>query len=300
MAAPSRYEQRHNSLTFRDLLPLVGYLVPTVVTAYGVVLPRHGIAGVNELTVGFASAVLGAGLIYVLGLRAALARRAPRREASRWRRPEWIARQSARPRGFVGWLLGNIMRAETATANDLAVQLADIPPDAEVLDVGCGPGYAVQRVGERLVTGRVVGLDTSHAMVRLAARRNRRLIARGRAGIVEGSATRIPYPPAHFDRILATHTVYFWSDLGAVARELHRVLRPGGILVLAVADPDRMRGAFPATVYSLRPPDEICRTVAAAGFIDTTVEARKIAGETLFLVRFSVGVSDTGTQLTSS
>jgi hypothetical protein len=140
MAAPSHYEQRHNSLTFRDLLPLVGYLVPTVVTAYGVVMPRHGIAGVNELTVGFASAVFGAGLTYVLGLRAALARRATGREASRWRRPQWIARQSARPRGIAGWFLGHIMRAETATANDLAVQLADIAPDAEVLDVGCGPG----------------------------------------------------------------------------------------------------------------------------------------------------------------
>ena len=236
----------------RDLVPLIGYVIPTLGMAYGVVMPRHGIAGVNELTVGFASAVFGAGLTYVVGLRAALTRRAARRDVSGWRRPEWIARQSARPRGVFGWLLGHIMRAETASANDFTIQAADIAPDAVVLDVGCGPGYAVQRVGEQLVTGRVVGIDASHAMVRLAARRNRRLIAQGRVEIVEGTANQIPYPPAHFDRILATHAVYFWSDLGAVARELHRVLKRGGLLVLAIGDPERMRAAFPTTVYSLR------------------------------------------------
>ena len=246
------------------------------------------LVGVNELTVGFASAVLGAGLTYVLGLHAALARRAPQGEASRWRRPEWIARQSARPCGIVGWLLGHIMRAETATANDLAVQMADIAPDAEVLDIGCSAGYAVQRVGERLVTGRVVSLDASHAVVRLATRRDRRLIAHGRAAIVEGTANPIPYPTARFDWILATHAVYFWSDLGDVARELRRVLKAGGVLVLAVGDPERMRGRF-LRVYSLRSPDEICRVWSAAGFTDTVVETHEIAGERLFLLRRRAG-----------
>lgn len=288
MAVPLHHKGNRGShaMTVRDVLPFVGYVIPTLVTAYGVVMPRHGIAGVNELTVGFASAVLGAALTYVLGLRAALARRAAPGDGSRWRRPEWIARQSARPRGIVGWVLGHIMRVETATANNLCVEMADIAPDADVLDVGCGPGYAVQHVGERLVTGRVVGLDASHAMVKLATRRNRRLIARGRAEIVEATANRVPYPPAHFDRILATHAVYFWSDLGAVARELRRVLKPGGVLVLAVGDPERMRPAFPASVYSLRSPDEIGRVLSAAGFTDKAVETCEVAGERLFLLRF--------------
>lgn len=58
------------------LLPLIGFVVPTVLIGYGVVTPRSCIAGVNELTVGFASTLVGACLTYVAGVRRAL--RAPR------------------------------------------------------------------------------------------------------------------------------------------------------------------------------------------------------------------------------
>ena len=56
----------------RHLMPLVGFVVPTVVIGYGFVIPRSCIAGVNELTIGFASTVAGACATYWLGIRAAL------------------------------------------------------------------------------------------------------------------------------------------------------------------------------------------------------------------------------------
>jgi len=63
--------QRRRRLV-RLSLPLVFFAVPTVVIAYGVVIPRSCIAGVNALSVGFATTVLGACLTYVAGIRAAL------------------------------------------------------------------------------------------------------------------------------------------------------------------------------------------------------------------------------------
>jgi len=56
----------------RHYTPLVGFVVPTIVIGYGVVIPRSCIAGVNELTLGFAATVAGACVTYVLGVRAAL------------------------------------------------------------------------------------------------------------------------------------------------------------------------------------------------------------------------------------
>ena len=56
----------------RYLLPLAGYVIPTIVIGYGFVIPRSCIAGVNELTVGFASAILGACVTYVAGLKLVL------------------------------------------------------------------------------------------------------------------------------------------------------------------------------------------------------------------------------------
>jgi hypothetical protein len=52
--------------------PLLGFVVPTVLIGYGVVIPRSCIAGVNQLTIGFTATVLGACLAYWAGLRLAI------------------------------------------------------------------------------------------------------------------------------------------------------------------------------------------------------------------------------------
>jgi hypothetical protein len=57
----------------RLALPLVSFVVPTLIVGYGFVIPRSCIAGVNDLTIGFATTILGACLSYVAGVRAARA-----------------------------------------------------------------------------------------------------------------------------------------------------------------------------------------------------------------------------------
>ena len=54
------------------LYPLAGFVVPTVLIGYGIVIPRSCIAGVNDLTIGFATTIVGASVTYVLGLRSVL------------------------------------------------------------------------------------------------------------------------------------------------------------------------------------------------------------------------------------
>jgi hypothetical protein len=54
------------------LIPLAGFVVPNAVIGYGVVLPRAGLGGINEITVGFAAALIGACVTYVIGVRLAL------------------------------------------------------------------------------------------------------------------------------------------------------------------------------------------------------------------------------------
>jgi ABC-type Fe3+ transport system permease subunit len=55
----------------RDFVALAGFVVPTVAIGYGWVIPRSCIAGVNELTIGFATTIVGACVTYVFGVRAA-------------------------------------------------------------------------------------------------------------------------------------------------------------------------------------------------------------------------------------
>ncbi|MFZ5894829.1 MAG: hypothetical protein ACOY0T_27455 [Myxococcota bacterium] len=64
--------KRKRPMTIRHWGPLVGFVVPTVVIGYGVVIPRSCIHGINELSIGFGTTVLGACITYLMGVRVAL------------------------------------------------------------------------------------------------------------------------------------------------------------------------------------------------------------------------------------
>jgi hypothetical protein len=65
-------------MKLRYFLPLVGFVVPTLGIGFGVVIPRSCIAGVNELTIGFAMSVIAASVTYWLGVRAVIRDGSPR------------------------------------------------------------------------------------------------------------------------------------------------------------------------------------------------------------------------------
>jgi hypothetical protein len=51
------------------LYPLIGFVVPTLLIGYGLVIPKSCIAGINDLTIGFATTVIGACVTYWMGVR---------------------------------------------------------------------------------------------------------------------------------------------------------------------------------------------------------------------------------------
>ena len=60
--------RRQTGFRLYHLVPLVGFLVPTIAIAYGIVLPRNGAAGVNELALGFAATLIGATITSMVGI----------------------------------------------------------------------------------------------------------------------------------------------------------------------------------------------------------------------------------------
>lgn len=190
------------------------------------------------------------------------------------RRPHFIAAQSRRPRGWLGWLIGSLMAHETAAANDATLTALALEESDRVLDVGCGHGRTVELAAAAVARGRVAGIDFSEEMLRLATRRCRRFIDEGRAELRYGDAHAIPYPAESFDKVLTVHTLYFWPDAPAVVREIHRVLAAGGRLVLGFRPKEDARfvATFPESVYRFHSVDDVKGVLFDAGFERVTAD----------------------------
>lgn len=141
-------------------------------------------------------------------------------------------RAFARPQGILGRLGGMVMgRGNEAACAEISA-LADVRPGQEILEVGYGPGELMRRltaVPDVVVTG----VDPSPVMRDMARRRCAAAVAAGRADPRLGSATATGLPDRAFDRVISVNNVLFWGDIRAGLAETRRVLRPGGLLIVA-------------------------------------------------------------------
>jgi ubiquinone/menaquinone biosynthesis C-methylase UbiE len=103
----------------------------------------------------------------------------------------------------------------------------------QVLDVACGTGVAARTVVPLVApAGKVTGLDKSSAMLSIACRNYSTFC--DEIDWWEGIAEDMPFPDQSFDLVLCQQGLQFFSDRPAAAREMQRVLRPGGRAAIAV------------------------------------------------------------------
>jgi ubiquinone/menaquinone biosynthesis C-methylase UbiE len=202
---------------------------------------------------------------------AAAAEAAPCRDLRGWRS------QFARPRGLGGRLAGWLMARKNAAMNAACVAwLAPAPAD-RVLEIGFGHGRTLSWIAERAPSGFVAGVDPSPEMLRMAARRNRAALMDGRVALALGSAEALPFPDAHFDKLLAANCVQFW-DLPRALAEAHRVLRPGGTLLLGIRMREAEQGRFASPGFSEAQVEALREPLARAGFAAVRSERRRAGG----------------------
>jgi SAM-dependent methyltransferase len=98
-----------------------------------------------------------------------------------------------------------------------------------MLDLACGTGAVAERAAQR--GARVVGVDLAPALIETAKARA------GEQGLEidyrVGDAENLDFPDASFDKVSSTCGIMFTPDHEAVARELARIVRPGGLIALA-------------------------------------------------------------------
>jgi SAM-dependent methyltransferase len=106
---------------------------------------------------------------------------------------------------------------------------AVVPANAQILEVGCGPGLLSLRLG-RQHGFEVTGLDLDPAMIaRAQANTDRALNGEGRRpSFLVGDVAALAFPDRSFDLVVSTLSMHHWADPAAGLAEIGRVLRPGG------------------------------------------------------------------------
>ena len=253
----------------RHYLPLLSFVLPTVVIGYGFVIPRSCIRGINELSIGFGTTILGAALTYVVGVRSVSRSSCPTRAPWRRRLERYVNRQAANPHGLFGRLLALLWTLEHRKVNRATLDLLQVGPTDRVAEVGCGPGWALRQVSRTATEGHVVGLDVSETILSAARRANHRAIAARRASVRRIDGVELGLGSETFDRVFSVHSIYFWKDLEGIVAQLFNALRSGGRLVLAFRPDDPgVPARFRDDVYRFFTPAEVESTLAAAGFGD--------------------------------
>ncbi|MFF4852914.1 class I SAM-dependent methyltransferase [Streptomyces sp. NPDC001194] len=164
-----------------------------------------------------------------------------------------------------------------------------------VLDIGCGTGETTRDLARQASGGRVLGVDLSTAMLRVARQRT---AAEGlhNADFVQADAQVHPFPAAAFDVAVSRSGTMFFADPVAAFRNIGGALRPGGRLVqlvwqpladnewflsltraLAAGSPLPAPAADAPGPFSLADPARARTVLGAAGFTDIRLEPHREA-----------------------
>jgi ubiquinone/menaquinone biosynthesis C-methylase UbiE len=170
-----------------------------------------------------------------------------------------LMRMFGRPEGVLGRLGGVIMARMNRDAATEIIQMLDIRPDDKLLEVGFGPGVAIQLLLDRVPAGSVAGIDYSQEMVRQAAARNAAALRNRRVDLRYGSVERLPFADEAFDKALAINSMQAWPDARAGLREIQRVLKRGGSVALGF------------TVNSGQRREAVAELLTAAGFVQAQI-----------------------------
>jgi arsenite methyltransferase len=186
--------------------------------------------------------------------------------AMKWMR-DIVLGQLARPHGWFGPIMGRILDRANQRLNAQVIGMLDPRPGERILEIGFGGGVGLAQLHARCPDARLAGAEISTTMLAGARRRFRAALAAQTLELREASVMSLPWPDDSFDAVYGINAIYFWPDAMGGLREILRVLRPSGRLILGVrAQATLQRAGFADKGFLTPSYDDIATWLGRAGF----------------------------------
>lgn len=199
------------------------------------------------------------------------------------RLPDLYYRQMGSPEGRLAPAAARWMNLGNRIINRQAVARLGKVDGQRILDVGFGGGIGLRRLLDRGAI--VVGVDPSASMARYCAERFTTERLNGQLSIEVARVEQLPFDNHTIDQAITVNSIYFWDDPAAGLAELQRVLRPGGVLVVATSAARTCRFfGFGAKGLFVPNPDLLESLALEAGFQRAVIEHRPNLGGTQLTV----------------
>jgi len=154
--------------------------------------------------------------------------------------------------------------------NRWTISLFNLQKNNHVLEIGFGPGVAIQLVSQKVPEGLVVGIDYSEVMLHQAKRRNKRAIEAGQVQLILAGVEQMPAFDTKFDKVFSVNSIIFWHNPAEVLQEIRQQMKPSGVIALTVQP--YTKGATHETAKQIG--TEIARYLEQSGFSQIRMELK--------------------------
>ncbi|MDM8568680.1 class I SAM-dependent methyltransferase [Thiotrichales bacterium HSG1] len=184
-----------------------------------------------------------------------------------------LSQQARKPSGLIGrYIMPTLFRGNN-DLNLLVKKSLELVASDKVLEIGFGPGRLLNEIAT--IVDFTEGIDFSSTMVAEANKLNYHHIANNKMKIQQGDCSKLPYENESFDKVCSVNTLYFWKKPEVQLREIFRVLKPEGRMILGFRNKEQMQtlnldeGIF--NIYSM---GEINKLLVNSGFSNINIKEK--------------------------
>ncbi|MGF9967209.1 class I SAM-dependent methyltransferase [Bacillus rhizoplanae] len=144
----------------------------------------------------------------------------------------YLIQQCHEPTGLIGSIMTNIWNKTFKAMTNWGFRNIDFQQSDYVLDVGCGGGETLNKLANKIIEGKIYGVDISATSVNTSLTRNDFFIKNNHVKVIQSNVSALPFESNYFDKVTAIQTHIYWDELEKGLKEIERVLKSDGTFIM--------------------------------------------------------------------